>query len=453
MNNTKALTDVDISTSFDNIFANNSGTVRQINKTTLFEALESAEDYQALKSEVNTLQESVNGIDTTTDTTLTKTGKAADAKITGDKLATLKEKDDAVDAEISSLKESLENRVNNISNYRGHHVSVMGYGVPIEGSIIKNENRAFYKFIPSNANVDKITVNGNYQCGVYVFGEQHDRFGAGENGIIKNDYAFKQSWDFKTEIFDELRKKDYKKQGFIIVIKRDDESSLVDTIDDLYLKIYSDNDWLGQIWVAYGTSMTSTEKGKYADYVADELGLRLINKGIPGGGICKNQQIKNAIMKDDEKKYAKLITLEISQNDFHCNKIGDVYDNNDDSFCGCLNQCIQYLQKKSDAQIVVMTSTIDYLQNNNTFDPKTTAGEDNHTFFDLWEAVRKVCHYNSVYYIGMGDESGLGFARMSEKYIIDTLHHTDIGGYNLACCIVNKLKMIPRWYTKIPEFS
>lgn len=92
MNNTKALTDVDTSTSFDNIFVNNSGTVRQINKATLFEALESAEDYQTLKSEVNTLQESVNGIDTTTDTTLTKTGKAADAKITGDKLAALKEK-------------------------------------------------------------------------------------------------------------------------------------------------------------------------------------------------------------------------------------------------------------------------------------------------------------------------------------------------------------------------
>lgn len=107
MNNTKALTDVDTSTSFDNIFVNNSDTVRQINKATLFEALESAEDYQALKSKVNTLQESVNGIDTTTDTTLTKTGKAADAKITGDKLAALKEKDDAVDAEIGSLKESL----------------------------------------------------------------------------------------------------------------------------------------------------------------------------------------------------------------------------------------------------------------------------------------------------------------------------------------------------------
>lgn len=111
MNNTKALTDVDISESVDNIFVNDSGKVRQINKATLFKALESAEDYQALKSEVNTLQESVNGIDTTTDTTLTKTGKAADAKITGDKLAALKEKDDAVDAEIGQLKEDLGNVV------------------------------------------------------------------------------------------------------------------------------------------------------------------------------------------------------------------------------------------------------------------------------------------------------------------------------------------------------
>lgn len=133
MNNTKALTDVDISTSFDNIFANNSGTVRQINKATLFEALESAEDYQALKSEVNTLQESVNGIDTTTDTTLTKTGKAADAKITGDKLATLKEKDDAVDAEISSLKESLGN-YQDINNNRFEHESIDN------GSTIKNSS-------------------------------------------------------------------------------------------------------------------------------------------------------------------------------------------------------------------------------------------------------------------------------------------------------------------------
>lgn len=136
---TKLLTDVDTSTSFDNIFVNNSGTVRQINKATLFEALESAEDYQTLKSEVNTLQGTVNGIDTTTDTTLTKTGKAADAKATGDAIKkakedmakidittdkTLTQSDKPADSavvgqQIGSLKESLGNVNEEISGLKG----------------------------------------------------------------------------------------------------------------------------------------------------------------------------------------------------------------------------------------------------------------------------------------------------------------------------------------------
>lgn len=63
MNNTKALTDVDISASVDNIFVNDSGKVRQVSKKTLFEALKSAgggtpsEDYENLKTEVNELSE------------------------------------------------------------------------------------------------------------------------------------------------------------------------------------------------------------------------------------------------------------------------------------------------------------------------------------------------------------------------------------------------------------
>lgn len=41
MNNTKALTDVDISASVDNIFVNDSGKVRQVSKKTLSEVLKS----------------------------------------------------------------------------------------------------------------------------------------------------------------------------------------------------------------------------------------------------------------------------------------------------------------------------------------------------------------------------------------------------------------------------
>lgn len=74
--NTKALTDVDTSTSVDNIFVNDSGKVRQVSKETLSVALKSAgggtpsEDYENLKTEVNelsegvsSLKESINGIE------------------------------------------------------------------------------------------------------------------------------------------------------------------------------------------------------------------------------------------------------------------------------------------------------------------------------------------------------------------------------------------------------
>lgn len=116
MNNTKALTDVDISESVDNIFVNDSGKVRQINKATLFKTLESAEDYQALKSEVNTLQESVNGIDTTTDTTLTKTGKAADAAVVGNQIGQLKEDLGDIESKFEIETEAFVNKCSIIRN-------------------------------------------------------------------------------------------------------------------------------------------------------------------------------------------------------------------------------------------------------------------------------------------------------------------------------------------------
>lgn len=170
MNNTKALTDVDISASVDNIFVNDYGKVRQVSKATLFEYLESAEDYQALKSEVNTLQESVNGIDTTTDTTLTKTGKAADAKITGDKLAALKEKDDAVDAEIGQLTKELEECIDvtasrNIlafENYtRGKYYSASSGSDRYNDSFTAIDD--YVKIEPNTDYVFSIFSDGNYE--------------------------------------------------------------------------------------------------------------------------------------------------------------------------------------------------------------------------------------------------------------------------------------------------
>lgn len=214
---------------------------------------------------------------------------------------------------------------------------------------------------------------------------------------------------------------------------------------------YSDNHWKGKKWYAYGTSLTDISNvGQYCKTVRNLSNLILTNKGISGGGICANTLIKDAIMNTtDGKTNADLITLEIGANDTS-SALGTIYDTGNDTFCGALNQCIRYLQKNTNAQIVVISSTNSrYKSGDKTveFTPDKTFGDDNHTKYDQWKATKEVCAINSVPYIGMGEEAGLGYARMiaSDQYNIDNIHHTVCGGRNLGEFVWSKLKDIPLW--------
>jgi hypothetical protein len=215
--------------------------------------------------------------------------------------------------------------------------------------------------------------------------------------------------------------------------------------------------WDGKTWYAYGTSLTDTStKGKYAPFVSEFSGLVLTNKGIGGGGIVNNTNIKNAVMNTtDGKTNADLITLEVGANDASAT-IGTIYDTGDDTFCGALNQCIRYLQENTNAQIVVISSTAGRYEVSNSANKYThdsTFGTDNHTKYDQQKATEEVCKLNGVPYIPMGESSGLGYSRMNENdlYNIDNIHHSDLGGYNLALFVWSKLKDIPCWYTELPE--
>lgn len=202
--------------------------------------------------------------------------------------------------------------------------------------------------------------------------------------------------------------------------------------------------WQGKKWYAYGTSITSIAQGKYVPYVEQLSGLVAINKGIPGGGITNlggyaKGQVKSAIMNTtDGKLEADLITLEVGANEG--GELGTKYDIGDDTFCGCLNQCLRYLQANTNAQIVVM-----YSVQSITSEPSSES-----QYYDREEKVREVCNINNVYYLG--DSSGLGYARISKDttYTIDNIHQSDLGGYNLAQFIWSKLKDIPLWYSTLP---
>ena len=118
-----------------------------------------------------------------------------------------------------------------------------------------------------------------------------------------------------------------------------------------------ENHWKGKLWYAYGTSMTSVEQGKFVPVVQELSGLRVVNKGIPGGALTPDGygkgNMKRAVMTlDDGKANADLITLEVLPNEGA--KVGGIYDTDDESFCGCFNQAIRYLQENTKAQIVVI---------------------------------------------------------------------------------------------------
>ena len=227
------------------------------------------------------------------------------------------------------------------------------------------------------------------------------------------------------------------------------EGHSLKVVADKMLK--AENQWKGKTWYAYGTSLTSTAQGKYVPYVAEFGGMKVVNKGIPGGGIVKNTLVKNAVMNTtDGKSEADLITLEICANDLGAT-LGTIYDTGNDTFCGALNQCIRYLQQNTTAQIVVISSTPQRYgtTSRDARPPEYKYGSDEHTFYDLTKAMEEVCKVNGVYYIPMGEGSGLGVYRMSNDYLADNIHHTEMGGYNLAHFVWSKLKDIPLWYTEI----
>lgn len=217
------------------------------------------------------------------------------------------------------------------------------------------------------------------------------------------------------------------------------------------------NHWKDKVWYAYGTSITNiNNEGRYAKYLQKLSELKLVCKGISGGGICSNKNIKNAVMNTtDGKLEADLITLEVKANDGSCNW-GTIYDDESaDTFCGNLNACIKYLQENTDAQIVVMSSPvmIETSPNSGVYTPPETKNSSNGlTVFDKNRLIEAVCELNSVYYIPLGSSGNFGYYKQKShpELTQDGVHPSDLGGYNLAQFIWSHLKNIPLWYTRIP---
>lgn len=203
------------------------------------------------------------------------------------------------------------------------------------------------------------------------------------------------------------------------------------------------NHWNGKKWVAYGTSMTSIAQGKYVPTVEKLSGLRVVNYGIPGGSLTPDGwgkgSTKAAVLReDDEKMDADLITLEVLPNEGAV--LGEIYDTDDQSFTGCLNTCLRFLQEKTRAQVVLILMIL-----GNDTPPEQRAARGT-TPFEFAEAARKVAKINGVPVIDIIGEGGFGYARVKNRdYQVDNIHLNDKGGEIMGRFVWSRLKDIPLW--------
>lgn len=194
--------------------------------------------------------------------------------------------------------------------------------------------------------------------------------------------------------------------------------------------------------------MTSVCQGKYVPVVEKLSGMQVKNFGIGGGCLTPDGyghgNVKEALMTlDDGKAEADLITVDVLPNEGSV--VGNIYDTDDASFCGCLNQCIRYLQENTKAQIVVII-----MITQNVFPPEKVNEEKGMTMYEFSEILERVCKLNSVPYINVFGESGFGWARTKGgDYQTDTIHLNELGGLNMGKFIWSKLKDIPTWENEV----
>ncbi|MBR5448725.1 MAG: hypothetical protein IKV43_01950 [Clostridia bacterium] len=204
------------------------------------------------------------------------------------------------------------------------------------------------------------------------------------------------------------------------------------------------NHWDGKLWHAYGTSMTSVQQGKYVPVVQELSGLRVVNHGIPGGsltpdGYGRGNTMAAVMNLDDGKADADLITLEVLPNEGAV--VGDIYDTDDESFCGCLNQCLRYLQENTRAQIVLIIMIM-----HNDYPPDYVIERRGITQFEFAQKAELVGRLNCVPVINAFCESGFGYGRVKgREYQVDNIHLNDLGGVNMGRFVWSRLKDIPLW--------
>lgn len=223
--------------------------------------------------------------------------------------------------------------------------------------------------------------------------------------------------------------------------------------------VYSHNEGVqlnGKKWVAFGTSITddifenSVEApnvtGKYFKHLVHKSGMIATNFGLAGSSIVGKMlnMIKGNPSDELVGKYyenivpdADIITIEGFVNDYAENKpIGEITDTGDTTVCGCLYQAISHLRNISNATIVIITDSSGKSDASDFSINRLNGNGLTQSQFN--DGIIKMAKHLGCYVIDAGSESGI--CSLNPQYIVDNIHHTELGGKQFANAIWARLK-------------
>ncbi len=225
--------------------------------------------------------------------------------------------------------------------------------------------------------------------------------------------------------------------------------------------------WKDKKWYCYGTSMTDKSvlesvigykpdgtknrgrTGYYTEKLAEYSGLKEYNFGKAGSGIIPSlhgeDNIKSRCMcLNDGKAEADLITVEVIPNDYMKGELGEITDVCDETFCGNLNQIIEYLLSNTRAYVVILIASRGRYNVPDISEKFTPVSNMIKGYLEWEDAVETICRMHGIQCWNGASESGLGYYRVEkdDEYLQDQVHLTEKGGEVLAKYYWGKLKNI-----------
>ena len=216
--------------------------------------------------------------------------------------------------------------------------------------------------------------------------------------------------------------------------------------------------WADKKWCAFGTSITATHNidehflqrtGKYIPYLEELIKIPAVNYGIPGGSFMTD--ILNRVLAVDLSNF-DLVTIEGAINDFATSKpLGEVGDNTNSTFAGCIYLMAQYICSNSNATLIFITDHVGrnvesmVAPDGTTYSANMAPERENSLGLkqiDYIKMIQNVCEYLEIPCIMAGQNSGIN-PFTGDLYLMDALHQSYIGGKQYANTIWEFLKEIP----------